>query len=171
MLQINRENKFSSYLVPGGYIAQIGAVKHDSMKKELVFRFDICEGEYKGYFSKEYSTNISNGWPNKGVATYRYSDENGERFLNQLIDHVEKSNPGYTWDGDETKLKGKKVGVYYQNNTYTNRNGEEKKGTSFPKFVSVEDIRNGNFSIDETSKKKEVKSSNDFKITDDDIQF
>ena len=61
--------------------------------------------------------------------------------------------------------------MYYQNNTYKNRNGEEKKGTSFPKFVSVEDIRNGNFSIEETSKKKEVKSSNDFQITDDDIQF
>lgn len=175
MLNIKRENKFNNFIVAGGYIAQIRGVKNDAANKKLTVIFDITEGEYRGYFKKEYDENISNGWPLKGTQNFDYGNDIGEKALNAFIDNLEQSN-SYTFNGDETKFKGLKIGVIYTNTTYQGRDGTDKKGTSFPKFTTVEKIRNGEYSIEEKTtnqSKNDSKpvSGNSFNIGEDDIQF
>ena len=97
-------------LPPGGYVLKIGGVKYESgsgRSDQIVLRFDIDEGEYNGYFQRNYDE--QNTEDKKWKGTYRIwvpSDDGSEqdgwskRRFKTIMNAFEDSNPGYSWDWD-----------------------------------------------------------------------
>ena len=107
----------------GGYVITIKSVKYEDNSAKgradnIIFAFDIAEGEYKGYYAKRFEadTNEDKKW--KG--TYRLSVPTDDGSQNDgyaksrfkgFMTSVEESNPGHKWNWDEQTLKGKLVGA------------------------------------------------------------
>lgn len=140
-------------LPEGAYVAKVGNVKIEGNAPDqtLVLRLDVAEGEHEGYFMKRYKAESQgNGrFPAKYKGDFRlripnrnnHNDQWPEttlRRMNGAIWCFEKSNQDFHWDGDETKLVGKLVGINMQYGTYN-----DKPFTRIGRLESVEDVRNG----------------------------
>lgn len=142
-------------LPKGGYIAKILDCKEESKNgySWLAISFDISEGEHKGHFAEQYRANTNENKKWRGTynafipdETSQYYEDNLNKFKT-MIANIEESNPGYHWDWDETKLKGKTVGVIFGEKEFeTETNGiiiiTECRG-----LRSVECIKNGKFKM------------------------
>ena len=151
-------------LPAGTYVAGIKNVKIDGDEpdQQLVLRLDIIEGEYSGYYTKRYENDSQGaGYDQQYQAKYkgdlriqvpnpdntkRIHPEWDVRTFNNAIYCIEQSNPGYKWDWDEKKLKGKTVGINVREGTY---NGNVY--TQIGRLEVAEDVRRG---IVETMKPK-----------------
>ena len=151
-------------LPAGTYVAGIKNVKIDGDEpdQQLVLRLDIIEGEYAGYYTKRYENDSQGaGYEQQYQAKYkgdlriqvpnpdntkRSHPEWDVRIFNNAIYCIEQSNPGYKWDWDEKKLKGKTVGINVREGTY---NGNVY--TQIGRLEVAEDVRKG---IVETMKPK-----------------
>jgi hypothetical protein len=96
----------------------------------LDFAFDIIDGEYTRYYAKDYNAQT----PYDGVKKWRgnvryFLSEKAIGMLKGAMKAVEESNPGYQWDWDETKIKGKKVGVGIREEEYEANDGSVKTTT------------------------------------------
>lgn len=108
-------------LPKGGYIAKILDCKEESRNgySWLAISFDIAEGEHKGHFAEQYRANTNENKKWRGTYNAFIPEENSQYYEDNLnkfktmIANIEESNPGYHWDWDETKLKGKLVGVIF----------------------------------------------------------
>lgn len=175
----------------GGYIVNIMGAKvasydgNDGGKFEkLEISIDIAEGEFKDFYANDYRNQQSEDKKWKGVLRQYLPKEDGtekdewtKSSLKALIGAIEDSNPGYHWDWDETKLKGKKVGCIFRNEEWEYN---DKSGfTARPfKFVSVEKIKTGNFRLpkdkllNNSTATADTSSANGYKdIPDDDLPF
>lgn len=109
-------------LSPGGHqviIKNAECRQSRAGRDMLVIYFDIDEGsEYDGIMLRTYQRKKGFGnatWPNMGTMYQLTVDRDGytnPRFKG-LISAVEKSNSGFKWDWDESKLKGKRVGIVF----------------------------------------------------------
>ena len=151
-LEIKKSVNTSEPLPAGGYVAKILNAKVDEYGwgEVLVISFDIAEGEYKDFFRKQYNENTREDKKWKGNFRLTVPQEGNQYFEGQkrtfgnAIWAIEESNPGYHWDWVEAALKGKMVGVLFRNFEWE-MNGNSGWSTECCTFVSVEDIRNGNF--------------------------
>lgn len=143
-------------LPAGTYVAAIKNVKIDGKEpdQQLVLRLDIIEGEWAGYYTKRYENDNSKaGFEQKFQARYkgdlqiqipdpdntrRDHPEWDIRTFNNAIYCIEKSNPGYKWDWDEKKLKGKTVGINVREGTH---NGFPY--TKIGRLEVADDVRKG----------------------------
>jgi hypothetical protein len=138
----------------GGYVCKVlnAEVIGYDWGEVLKIDFDITEGEFKDYFFNQYqnNTNEDKHWqgsiritvPSEGAQYY----ESQKKKFGNMIACFEESNTGYAWDWDETKLKGKSIGIIFGNEEYSFNGYEGWKAR--PKLISsVEDIRNGNFRV------------------------
>lgn len=151
-LEIKKSVSVNEPLPAGGYVAKIlnAKVEEYTWGEKLVISFDIAEGEYKDFFRKQYneSTREDKKW--KGNLRLTVPQEGNQYFEGQkrtfgnAIWAIEESNPEYKWDWIEAALKGKMVGVLFRNFEWE-MNGNSGWSTECCTFVSVEDIRNGNF--------------------------
>ena len=151
-LEIKKSVNASEPLPAGGYVAKIlnAKVEEYSWGEVLVISFDIAEGEYKDFFSKQYKENTREDKKWKGNFRLTVPQESNQYFDSQkrtfgnAIWAIEESNPGYHWDWNENALKGKMVGVLFRNFEWAM---EDRTGwsTEACTFVSVEDVRTGNF--------------------------
>lgn len=160
----NWENvKAASEFVPlpaGGYIVELKNAKVKEYKNQngdaferFEIALDIAEGEFKDYYANDYcnQTNEDKKW--KGVLRLYMPKEDGSeqdewtksRFKS-FIEAVEDSNPGFHWDWDESKLRGKKIGCLFRLEEWEYNGKTGKKAQPF-KAVSVEKIKSGNFKI------------------------
>ena len=160
----NWENvKAASEFVPlpaGGYIVELKNAKVKEYKNQngdaferFEIAIDIAEGEFKDYYANDYcnQTNEDKKW--KGVLRLYMPKEEGSeqdewtksRFKS-FIEAVEDSNPGFHWDWDESKLRGKKIGCLFRLEEWEYNGKTGKKAQPF-KAVSVEKIKSGNFKI------------------------
>ena len=160
----NWENvKAASEFVPlpaGGYIVELKNAKVKEYKNQngdaferFEIALDIAEGEFKDYYANDYcnQTNEDKKW--KGVLRLYMPKEDGSeqdewtksRFKS-FIEAVEDSNPGFHWDWDESKLRGKKIGCLFRLEEWEYNGKTGKKAQPF-KVVSVEKIKSGNFKI------------------------
>lgn len=160
----NWENvKAASEFVPlpaGGYIVELKNAKvkeyknqNDDAFERFEIALDIDEGEFKDYYANDYcnQTNEDKKW--KGVLRLYMPKEDGSeqdewtksRFKS-FIEAVEDSNPGFHWDWDESKLRGKKIGCLFRLEEWEYNGKTGKKAQPF-KAVSVEKIKSGNFKI------------------------
>lgn len=151
-VEIKRSGSAGDPLPAGGYVAKImnAEVKEYTWGEVLVISFDIAEGEYKEFFAKQYrdNTNEDKKWkgnfrltvPQEGNRWY----DSQKRSFGNCIACIEESNSGYHWNWDEKSLLGKLVGVLFRNYEY-DIDGRQGWSTECGTFVSVDDIRNGNF--------------------------
>lgn len=138
----------------GGYVITIKSVKYEDNSAKgkadnIIFAFDIAEGEYKGYYAKRFEndTNEDKKW--KG--TYRLSVPTDDGSQNDgyaksrfkgFMTSVEESNPGYKWNWDEQTLKGKMLGAAV-GEINTEIEGKAITYTAMRYAVSVDSVRKG----------------------------
>lgn len=142
-------------LPAGPYVAKIMTVKIDGTAPDqtLVLRMEITEGEHAGYFRAKYEHDQNSGGkfapkyrgdfklriPNKDrQSSFENAYISDLRKFNDATWRIEQSNPGYTWDGDETKLVGKTVGISMQEGSYNDR-----PFTSIARLETADDVRKG----------------------------
>ena len=142
-------------LPKGGYIAKILDCKEESRNgySWLAFSFDISEGEHKGHFAEQYRANTNENKKWRGTynafipdESSQYYDENLNKFKT-MIANIEESNPGYHWDWDETKLKGKVIGVLFGEKEFETEKGDVIIVTECRGIRSVECIKQGKFKM------------------------
>ena len=151
-LEIKKSVSANEPLPAGGYVAKIlnAKVEEYSWGEVLVISFDIAEGEYKDFFSKQYKENTREDKKWKGNFRLTVPNEGNQYFDSQkrsfgnAIWAIEESNPSFRWAWDENALKGKMVGVLFRNYEY-DVDGRQGWSTECCTFVSVEDVRTGNF--------------------------
>lgn len=149
-----------------------GKTGKESFKVEV----DIASGEYKGYFQKRFdnNNNSTKTWDNNSTRYLAFEGDNTAYFKG-FITCVENSNPGYTWDWDETKLTGKRVCGVYQYEEYEKQDGSRAVKVRLSKFRSLDKMKetndnlndsvrllNGSYmSIDDYNERKETTSATD----------
>ena len=171
-LEIKKSVSASEPLPAGGYVAKIlnAKVEEYNWGEVLVISFDVADGEYKDFFSKQYRENTREDKKWKGNFRLTVPNEGNQYFDSQkrtfgnAIWAIEESNSGYHWDWNEDSLKGKMVGVLFRNFEWEMDDGRSGWSTECCTFVSVEDVRTGNFKQpkDKPLKRKESYSSNQF---------
>ena len=111
-------------------------------KNTLKISIDIARGEYKDYFLKAYETDtrIDRKWNNNAIRYLAYEGDN-VAFFKGFIKTIENSNIGYTWDWDETKLKGKKVCGVFQYEEYEKQDGTKGIKVRLTKFRSLDKLK------------------------------
>ncbi len=142
-------------LPKGGYVAEILDCKEESKNGHswLAISFDICEGEHKEHFKEQYKANTNEN--KKWRGTYNafipdesspYYEDNLNRFKT-MITNIEESNSGFHWDWDESKLKGKRIGVVFGEKEFETSEGDVITITECRFIRSVESIRSGKFKV------------------------
>ena len=137
----------------GAYVAKVlGArIEGEEPDQRLEVMIDIAEGPYKDYFmnkftaAKQRGSNYTINY--KGIVRLRIPNENNPKALypesdvrrfNDAIYRFEKSNEGFHWDGDESRLADLLVGISVQE--------DEFNGNRFTKpvrFEVAQDVRDG----------------------------
>ena len=119
-------------------------VNHNEQSGKDTFKVsvDIASGEFKDYFRKMYEndTRIDRKWNNNAVKYLSYTGDNVAYFKG-FIKTIENSNVGYTWDWDETKLKGKKVCGVFQYEQYEKQDGTKGIKVRLTKFRSLDKLK------------------------------
>ena len=145
-------------------------------KESFKVEVDIASGEYKGYFQKRFdnNNNSTKTWDNNSTRYLAFEGDNTAYFKG-FITCVENSNPGYTWDWDETKLTGKRICGVYQYEEYEKQDGSRAVKVRLSKFRSLDKMKesNGNLndsvrllngsymSIDDYNERKETTAATD----------
>ena len=159
--------KFNSYettkaysdfqqLPKGGYVLRImGAVTAESAYGQYVkISCDIAEGEYKDFFANEYRNQQKED--KKWHCNYLLNVPNDDgseqdgwtaRRFKTVIEALETSNPGYHFDWDETKFKGKLIGGLFNYREYEASNGDVRTATNLAQLCEVEKIRSGKYQL------------------------
>ena len=144
----------------GAYVAEIREVRFveadgDKQQRDVIeLMIEIVEGEYKGRYMDVYNEQKERNAEKaryRGVFRLTPPVDGDEDWRKRVFEGnlwcVEQSNPGYSWDWDEKKLKGKKVGISVRKRlyNYTNNKGEvvDAETTEIGKFETVNDVRNG----------------------------
>ena len=169
----------------GGYVLKIIKTKIESYSwgQVLILAFDIAEGEYTGFYQKNFDAQQND---KKWKGTHRINlpkndgsekDEWSIKTLKSRMTAVEASNDGYVWNWDENSLVGKLVGGLFGNKEYE-VDGKRGFYTDCRAFCSVERIRTGNFTIpsdkllnSNTNTANTALPEGFQAITDDDIPF
>lgn len=140
-------------LPAGGYVCQIMSAKIETNDwgDTLVIAHDVCEGDYAGIFKRDYENNTMDNKKWRGTFRLRLPKDDGteqdtwkKRSLGNTIWAIEQSNPGFTWDWDEKKLKGKKIGLLYRNKEWE-MNGRTGWTTEAGAAESIDNVRDGKF--------------------------
>lgn len=172
----------------GGYEVKIISVKEEVFDwgARLAIAFDIVEGEYKGFYQKDFDNQNGEDKKWRGVhRIYEPKDDGSEKdawtkkTFNNLIFCLEDSNPNYhfDWDplekGDFSQFKGKLLGMLFRNEEWEmNNNGEYRTGWSTKPFsvLSTGDIKDSNFKMPKDKPlKNKTNTSNSFTpMADDD---
>lgn len=141
-------------LPAGGYVVKIISAEggqYSDGNEFLEIKFDIAEGEYRGFYQKQYENQtfepkkykgtMKINWPNDDGSD---QDERKNRQLKSNMNAIEDSNEGFRWDWDEKKLVGKIVGLLFCDAEY-NVNGNRGWWTKPKWFISADRIREGKF--------------------------
>ena len=126
----------------GAYVCKVKQVRiqDNSFGSQLCMLFDISEGEYAGYFQKDYNGNTAQDKKWRGVLRVWVPNDDGsdkdemtKRGFKGMVTAFEKSNPGYVWDWNENSLVNKQVGILFRNGiTTASRAGQCVLSAPFP---------------------------------------
>ena len=136
----------------GAYVAEIQNVRfvegENGKRSRIECMMEIAEGDYKGRYHEVFEDQRERFGNANYKGIYRIfcplNDEDldcRKRFEGTLW-CVEQSNSNYTWDWDEKKLKGKKVGISVRKRLYT-YNGKDRETTEIGQFETIEDVKAG----------------------------
>lgn len=162
--QKNARYTGSAKLPEGAYVANIMNVKYvpgeNGNSDRIDIQFDIADGEYKGFFKKQYEENTQEDKKWKGkTSVYVPSDDGSERdgwtknTFAKWTNALEDSNSKYKWDWDESKWKGLKVGLMFAL-TGNVIEGKEVTYTEVRYPLSVEEAKKPDIKIPAIKKRK-----------------
>ena len=129
-------------VAPDGYVCKITSVEDIADKEYLKIKFDIAEGEFKGYYQELYAN--KGFWAGKFIKSYK---DTALSFFKSFITAVQNSNTGFVWNDDETKLIGKFVGLVLAEEEYQSNEGVIKTRLYVDRIRSVESIKKGDFKV------------------------
>ena len=144
----------------GAYIGEIKGVRveksYDKTHDQLVLLLDITEGEYANRYTEQYNDAKERFPETKSKGVFRITvpeedDPEDKQWIKSKFEGnlwaVENSNPGYAWDWDEKKLKGKKVGFSVRKSFYTGKdkdgNPVDRETTEIGRLESIEEVKAG----------------------------
>lgn len=146
-------------LPAGAYVCELKKVSvcdnRNGNGQHLKFEFDVCEGEFKDFFAKDYRSQNREDKFWSGVLYQNIPDESDPKyatkagFFKRVFDYIEASNPGYRWDWNEAALKGKKVGITFGEEEKMSQRGNVYTVTKAKDIITVESVRSGNFKMPE----------------------
>lgn len=140
-------------LPAGAYVCRVLGVKYengaDGRSDQIILQFDIDEGEYKGFFKKQYEENTNADKKYKGTTRIWVPTDDGsendartKKTFAGWTNSFEESNTGYSWDWDEAKWKNKLVGIVF-GETGTRIENKDVIYTEARFAVSVDKVRKG----------------------------
>lgn len=135
-----QESKGFEKLPAGGYVCGITAVEDYPSKEYLEIEFDIAEGEHKNEYRSLYDE--KGFWAGKFRQSY---SKKGMGYFKKMLIALEKSNPGFKYNDDEKMLKRKLIGLVIGYREGVGQDGNVREYVDVQDFVSVSDIRSGNF--------------------------
>lgn len=143
----------------------------------LMILFDIDDGKYKGFYTRDFQNNQNADKKWKGILRVWLPTDDGsendartKKNLKGMITAFEKSNNGYTWNWDENTLVGKTVGVLYRNEEYDYMGYQGWSARPF-RAISVESVNERSFKLpkDKPLANKPAVTNDGYEdITDDD---
>lgn len=152
----------------GAYVCKVrrAVVQSNDFGEQLCVLFDICEGEFKGFFDADFNANTMANKKWKGVLRQFIPKDDGSQkdewtksSFKGMVTAFEKSNPGYQWNWDEASLSGKLIGILFRNEEWEYEN---KTGWAVRPFraISIDSVRSGDFTLpnDKPLKNKTVAS-------------
>lgn len=156
-------------LPAGPYVAKVlkTEIIGNEPDQQLAVVIDIWEGQMAGWYMTKFKADQERGSnfavkykgvlririPNPNNPNARYPESDLRRF-NDMIWRFEKSNEGFHWDGDETKLKGLLIGISVQEDNY---NGSFFTRPS--RFEIVDDVRQGKVNVMPPRQRKDGNST------------
>jgi len=139
-----KTNEFveSDRLKLGGHICIIKNVKNYTYNgtDKISLELDIAGGDQKDYYQKKYDERGENAkfWDDGATISFvaEPTEDKDKAYIKGLIKAIESYNDGYVWDWDETKLKGKKIGVNFSLKEYQGSDGEIYIKPQVSRFVN-----------------------------------
>lgn len=170
---INEAGDFKR-LPAGIYGVTITKVVDNPKNEYLEVYCDITqEGEFKHYFKQLTDAGLTD--TSKSFRSYK---ANALPFFKAFITAIEKTNSGYHWDWDESKLVGKKVMAVFGEEEYVANDGSVKVATRCVEFRSYEAFKEGRIKVPELKKLAqedkpvdESKNLEQLEIPDDELPF
>jgi hypothetical protein len=139
-------------------------------KEYLEIKIDIVAGEFKGY-AKD-SEDKFGTWPNAFISRRSYK-EKALGFFKSFVTAVEKSNPGYIWNWDESTLIGKQIVGVFDEEEYE-KDGELRVAVKLQEIRSIPSWKDGKVKLPGLKKLKtpsQVQTFTPPEITDKDLPF
>ena len=140
-------------LPKGNYVCKVMNVEETTYKngkRGLKISFDIAEGEYKDFYTKQYqeSTKEDKKWSYDAVYYLSIPFDGCESYIIDGWDtfwaNIEDSNNGFIWNGDEKTIKGKVFGGCFRNEQSQNeQTGQIYDHTRLAGTRIAQDIRDG----------------------------
>lgn len=143
-------------LPKGAYMLVIKGVKVEHYRNgdSIKLAVDVAEGEYAGYYKKEFENSKQENKKWRGVYLINVPADDGtdkdnkiKRWFKTTMEAFESSNPGYKWNWDENSLKGKKIVGLFVIREYIKNDGSIGKSTSCRKLISIADYESGNYQM------------------------
>ena len=172
-----RKTSGSREILPaGGYVCKIhkAEVIPDQWGGKLVLSVDISEGEFIEFFRKDYANQSEDNKKWRGNWRINLPSGDGsqqdtwkQNTINNLAACLEESNAGYTWDWDETKLKGKSLGILFREFEWEM---QDRSGVSTEAYncTDIDSVRAGKYKIAKRrALKKQAQATT--AATDDDV--
>lgn len=126
-------------------IRQVNVQNDRNGKEQMIILYDIAEGEYKGFYQRQFDARRQNGSDAKWGGVYRqYTHDKNEAanpFFKGIICSVEKSNNGYRWDWNEKGLVGKRFGGVFGREEFLAGDGEKRMATKLFQIRSVDGLK------------------------------
>lgn len=145
-------------LEPGGYVCKImdTEVIETQWGERLVISFDIAEGKSAGHYQRRYENRFDENEKWKGNYRISVPADDGSKDdarvasrFKKFMQEVEDSNPGFRWDWDEKKLKGKLIGILFSDKEWE-MNGNSGFFANPRYTTTVSEIREGKFKVPNT---------------------
>ena len=139
----------------GAYVCKVKQVRiqDNNFGDQLCMLFDITEGEYAGFFKKDFDGNTAQDRKWRGVLRMWIPNDDGsekdeitKRGFKGMVTAFEKSNPGYRWDWNENSLVGKQVGILFRNEEW-DYNGKHGWAVRPFRAISVDTVRDESFTL------------------------
>lgn len=140
-------------LPKGAYVIRIKGAKQEQNKSgsgsHLTIIFDIAEGEYAGFYMKQYeSTGFEDKkWPNDATYYLNVPDDSSPEYVwtnwNTFFGDLEDSNNGYVFGGDLKTLKEKLLGGKFAIEQSPGDNGTVYDHTRLRWTCVADDVRSG----------------------------
>ena len=148
-------------LPAGCYECKIIKVEDVANREYLKIYFDITNGNYKGWFKKQYDEDNreQKQWSGNFVRSYK---ESALPFFKGFVTACENSNKNFKWDGvNEQDFVKKNVGLVIGYEEYINNNGK-KRVRMVADPHSIDKIKSGEIPVPELKKldpSKEVQTA------------